>query len=88
MKKVGENDRCVFYQSAMSDSLGHLAAERGLGLTCLVAEQKDGGAREYVLVEGGEVAYANSSAEAVACRVDAMSMSLDLEERRGKGEKK
>ena len=67
MKKLGENEKAIFYDDIM-------CAKWDDGYSMVIAVQKESGQREYLLIKDSVPIYASASAEAVYYYHDAMGV--------------
>jgi hypothetical protein len=79
-EKVFENDVCIFYQNEMTKIADVWIRDWGMkSVRCfLVVQKKDSSDKEYVLVDGNEIVYANTQYEAVGARIDIMALDRGL----------
>jgi hypothetical protein len=77
MEFLFENDKCRFYENTMTKMLTERCSSTTLqdwpvleNYRVLIAEEKDGGSRIFVVANGNEIVYANTQSEAVAYWID------------------
>ena len=74
MKKVAENNKAVFYTNHMTESAEEYAESIGVNVKCYIAESKRHRDRDYVLVRDNQMIYASPQYEAIAVRIDVLSL--------------
>ena len=76
--KIAENEKATFFENNLTKSMTVYADS--LSLKCIVAEQKEGGSKDYVLVDKeGKPVYTSTSYEAIGVRIDVLKR-LKLED--------
>ena len=85
--KIAENEQAIFYVNSMTKGVEDYAKRNAkdnkvdLGnLKCLLAESKETGAKEYVLIQNNEYIFATHGYEDVGCHIDMMILDAQLEE--------
>lgn len=75
--KVAENEKAIFYVSDSTKGVESYAKSKAevhrvklKELRCLIAESKEDGEKEYVVIYDGEYAYASQKYEQVGAHVD------------------
>lgn len=68
---ISENEISKFYFNDSTRQLTEYAREKDLKLTCYIAEKKQDGFKEYILVDKEQnPIYSNTSFESICYRID------------------
>jgi hypothetical protein len=76
---IGSNNKCNFYINDWTKGAEQWAKEWGLkNIRCMIAEQKEDKARDYLLVEGNDIIYSTTGYENLAVHIDIIAVGKGL----------